>query len=121
MIPPIPINRSLYPIFDCNLLLKAKIFFCLFYRANPKILNKIYSPKYYYERVMRFLKTFEPKKKKVFHLNPNYILALFRSIIKLGVIGEERIYYWKLFFWSLFRKPQLFSLAILFDMMRQEV
>lgn len=79
-----------------------------------KILNKIYSPKYFYERVMRFMKEFEPKKKKVFHVNPNYILALFRSIVKLGVIGEERIYYWKLFFWSLFRKPQLFSLAILF-------
>jgi radical SAM superfamily enzyme YgiQ (UPF0313 family) len=79
-----------------------------------EILNKIYSPKYYYERVMRFMKEFEPKKKKVFHINPNYILALFRSIFKLGVIGEERIYYWKLFFWSLFRKPQLFSLAILF-------
>jgi len=79
-----------------------------------KILDKIYSPKYYYERVMRFMKEFEPKKKKVFHLNPNYILALFRSIFKLGVVGEERIYYWKLFFWSLFRKPQLFSLAILF-------
>jgi radical SAM superfamily enzyme YgiQ (UPF0313 family) len=79
-----------------------------------KILDKIYSPKYYYERVMRFMKEFEPKKKKVFHLNPNYILALFRSILKLGVIGEERIYYWKLFLWTLFRKPQLFSLAILF-------
>jgi radical SAM superfamily enzyme YgiQ (UPF0313 family) len=79
-----------------------------------KILDKIYSPKYYYERVMQFMKEFEPKKKKVFHVNPNYILALFRSIIKLGIIGEERIYYWKLFFWSLFRKPRLFSLAILF-------
>ncbi|MHB8854361.1 MAG: B12-binding domain-containing radical SAM protein [Ignavibacteriaceae bacterium] len=79
-----------------------------------KILDTIYSPKYYYERVMRFMKDFEPKKKKVFHLNPNYILALFKSIFKLGVVGEERIYYWKLFFWSLFRKPQLFSLAILF-------
>ncbi len=78
------------------------------------ILKTIYSPKYFYERVMLFLKDFEPKKKKVFHLNPNYILALFRSILKLGVIGEERIYYWKLFLWTLFRKPQLFSLAILF-------
>lgn len=78
------------------------------------ILKTIYSPKFFYERVMLFLKDFEPKKKKVFHLNPNYILALFRSIIKLGVIGEERIYYWKLFLWTLFRKPQLFSLAILF-------
>lgn len=79
-----------------------------------KVLNTIYSPKYYYERVTSFLKDFEPKQQKVFHLNPNYILALFKSIFKLGVIGEERIYYWKLFFWSLFRKPQLFSLAILF-------
>jgi len=78
------------------------------------ILNTIYSPKYYYERVMRFMKDFEPNKKKVFHLNPNYIPALFKSIFKLGVIGEERMYYWKLFLWSLFRRPQLFSLAILF-------
>ena len=78
------------------------------------ILKKIYTPKFFYERVMRFMKDFEPKKKKVFHLNPNYILALFRSIFKLGVIGEERTYYWKLFFWTLFHKPQLFSLAILF-------
>jgi len=78
------------------------------------ILKTIYSPKYFYERVMIFMKDFEPKKKKVFHLNPNYIIALFRSIVKLGVIGEERIYYWKLFLWTLFRKPQLFSLAILF-------
>jgi radical SAM superfamily enzyme YgiQ (UPF0313 family) len=78
-----------------------------------KILDTIYSPKYYYERVTRFLKDFKPKK-KVFHLNFSYILALFKSMLKLGVLGEERIYYWKLFFWSLFRKPQLFSLAILF-------
>ena len=78
------------------------------------ILKTIYSPKYFYERVMVFMRDFEPKKKKVFHLNPNYILAFFRSIFKLGIIGEERIYYWKLFWWTLFRKPQLFSLAILF-------
>jgi len=79
-----------------------------------KILDKIYSPKYYYERVTRFIKDFEPKKKKVFHFNLSYLLALFKSMFKLGIIGEERIYYWKLFFWSLFRKPQMFSLAMLF-------
>jgi radical SAM superfamily enzyme YgiQ (UPF0313 family) len=78
-----------------------------------KILDKIYSPEHYYKRVMEFMKEFQPAK-KVFHLNPSYILALFKSMLKLGLMGEERIYYWKLFFWSLFRKPQLFSLAILF-------
>ncbi|TAK59336.1 MAG: DUF4070 domain-containing protein, partial [Bacteroidetes bacterium] len=91
-------------------------------RMNPttlmdgykKIVHTIYSPKYYYERVMRFMKDFEPKKKKVFHVNSNYILALFKSMFTLGLVGEERLYYWKVFMWSLFRKPQLFSLAILF-------
>jgi len=78
-----------------------------------KVLSTIYSPKCYYERVMTFMNNYEPKKKS-FHLNSNYIMALFKSVFKLGILGEERIYYWKLFFWSLFRKPQLFSLAILF-------
>jgi radical SAM superfamily enzyme YgiQ (UPF0313 family) len=79
-----------------------------------KILNTIYSPKYYYERILLFLKDFEPGKKKIFHINFSYIKALFKSIFKLGIIGKERIYYWKLFFWSLCVKPKLFSLAILF-------
>ena len=79
-----------------------------------KILNTIYSPKHYYERILMFLKDFEPGKKKIFHINSSYIKALFKSIFKLGIIGKERIYYWKLFFWSLCVKPKLFSLAILF-------
>ena len=79
-----------------------------------RILNTIYSPKYYYERTLLFLKDFEPGKKKIFHINFSYIEALFKSIFKLGIMGQERIYYWKLFFWSLCVKPKLFSLAILF-------
>ncbi len=79
-----------------------------------KILDTIYSPEYFYERVIRFMKTYKPKEKKTLQLSMRNIAALLRSMIKLGVIGEERLYYWKLFFWSLFRKPKLFSLAILF-------
>jgi radical SAM superfamily enzyme YgiQ (UPF0313 family) len=77
------------------------------------ILNTIYSPKYFYRRATHFLKDFKPEK-KVFHLNPNYILALVKSMVKLGVVGKERMYYWKLFLWTLFRRPQLFSLAIVY-------
>lgn len=79
------------------------------------IVSTIYSPKFFYKRVMYFLKDFEPKTKKVFHFDRHNIAALFRSILKLGVLGEERLYYWKLFIWTLFRKPRLFSLAILFS------
>jgi len=98
------ISMNFIPRMDSNLLIEG----------YKKILNSIYSPKNFYDRVFRFLKTYEPKKKKVFHLNPNYVLALFKSMFRLGFIGRERIYYWKLFFWSLFRRPELFSLSILF-------
>jgi hypothetical protein len=30
----------------------------------------------------------------------------------MGVMGRERLHFWKLFFWSLARRPRLFPLAI---------
>jgi len=77
-----------------------------------KVLNTIYSPQHYYERARRFLNEFNPLQKRGFRFRPGYIGAFFKSIIVLGIIGKERIYYWKLFFWSLFRRPSLFPLAI---------
>lgn len=77
------------------------------------VLEALYTPKHYYARVHRFLSEFNPEK-KAFYINARYVFALFRSMLVLGIIGPERVHYWKLFFWSLFRKPQLFSLAILF-------
>jgi hypothetical protein len=32
----------------------------------------------------------------------------------LGVVGKERVEYWKLFLWTLFRRPRSFPLAIRF-------
>ncbi|HEX2866207.1 MAG TPA: B12-binding domain-containing radical SAM protein [Ignavibacteriales bacterium] len=78
-----------------------------------KILDTIYSPKQYYTRVLNFLKEFNPGQKHIFHFRLTYFQALGKSIILLGVLGKERFYYWKLFFWSLFTRPKLFSLAIL--------
>lgn len=79
-----------------------------------RILDTIYSPRHYYARIIQFLKDYNPEKKKVFHFNMRYLQALLLSVIKLGMFGKERYYYWKLFFWTLFLKPRLFSLAILF-------
>jgi len=47
-------------------------------------------------------------------LDFQHVMALFRSILRLGIIDKERIHYWKLFFWTLFRRPELFPLAITF-------
>ena len=82
------------------------------------LLNHIYSPKAYYQRVMTFLKNYNLPKVRV-HLDYKVIyenfLAFVRSIFQLGIFGKERKQYWKLFFWTLFKKPRLFPLAIEFS------
>ena len=78
-----------------------------------KLLEKIYAPEFYYERVLTFLREYQPPKIRV-HLEPQYVLALWRSIYRLGIRGAERVQYWRLFFWTLFRRPRLFPLAITF-------
>ena len=79
------------------------------YRA---ILDTIYSPKYYYQRVISLFREYRPRHQGKFHLQPGYVGALFKSILFLGVIGRERFHFWKLFFWSLAMRPRLFPLAI---------
>ena len=76
-----------------------------------KILGQIYTPKSYTDRVITFLREYRPPKTRV-HWEPQYVLALGRSIFRLGILGVERVQYWRLFFWTLFRRPRLFPLAI---------
>jgi len=81
-----------------------------------EILSHIYAPKFYYERILTFLREYNPPKIR-FHPDPQYILALWRSIYQLGFRGVERVQYWRLFFWTLFRRPRLFPLVITFAVM----
>jgi len=77
-----------------------------------RLLNYIYSPKNYYLRLMNFLKEYRPKKRRDIKIDLNQFFALLKSIWILGIKEKERLYYWKLFFWSLFKKPKLFPLVI---------
>lgn len=78
-----------------------------------KVLDQIYQPKFYYERVLTFLREYQPPRIKI-HFEFQYILAFLRSIYQLGIRGIERVHYWRLFFWTLFHRPRLFPLAITF-------
>ena len=78
-----------------------------------KIIDQIYSPKYFYKRVKTFLREYKAPKIEA-RLDFQRFLAFFRSGIRLGIIGEERLQYWRLLFWTFFRRPELFSLAITF-------
>jgi radical SAM superfamily enzyme YgiQ (UPF0313 family) len=60
------------------------------------VLNNLYSPKQYYDRVLEFLKDYKPvRRRRVDRLE---ITAFFRSILYLGILdkGKSKIYYWKL-------------------------
>ena len=85
----------------------------MLYKGYKTVIDTLYTPRHYYARVKTFLKEFKPPKIHV-PIDFQYFLALLRSIIRLGILDKERIYYWKLFFWTLFRKPKLFPLAITF-------
>jgi len=88
-------------------------------KGYQKIISRIYSPKPYYERVRRFLREYKPFQKKAFrfqlrYLHFRYLGAMFKSVLFLGIIGKERVHYWKLLFWTMFRRPLLFPLALTF-------
>lgn len=78
------------------------------------ILRSIYSPKPYYRRVRKFLSEFNPLSRKKFRLNFRHITAFLKSVVVLGFIGRERLQYWRLLFWTLFKQPKLFSYAVTF-------
>lgn len=78
-----------------------------------RILLTIYSPKHYYKRVRTFLREYRAPSAQA-SLSARHILAFFRSIIRLGIVGRERLQYWKLLVWTIFRCPKQFAMAVTF-------
>ncbi|MBU1049383.1 DUF4070 domain-containing protein, partial [Candidatus Bipolaricaulota bacterium] len=76
-------------------------------------LKTIYSPKRYYQRVQTFLREYKapPVHRS---LSGRHILAFFRSVYRLGIVGRERLQYWKLLIWTAIRRPQQFPMAVTF-------
>jgi len=83
------------------------------HRGYRAVIDYLYTPENYYARIRTFLQTYKPPKITV-PIDLSHVIAFFRSILQLGIIGKERLYYWKLFLWTLFRRPRLFPLAITF-------
>ncbi len=79
------------------------------------VLQTIYAPKQYYARVRSFLRRYNPPATFRIRIRRVHLQALVKSAVILGIFGKERWEYWKLFFWSLFRRPRLFPMAITFS------
>lgn len=76
-----------------------------------EILNHIYEPRHYYERIKTMLREYHPPKSRCLPTRSD-LLALLRSIYRLGILGKERVQYWKLLLWTSFRRPESFPLVV---------
>ncbi len=97
---------------DSSTNIKPKMDPTVLREGYKQILLNIYSPRAYYERVRTFLREYRKSPVVRETLDWQHWSAFLRSIVVLGIRGKERLEYWKLFFWALFRKPKLFPSAI---------
>ena len=74
-----------------------------------KVLNTIYSQKYFCKRIKTFLENYNFSNKKKFKVRYLDIRAFFMSMWRIGVLEKGNIHYWALILWSLkdFRKLPL--------------
>ena len=84
-------------------------------KGYQRIIQNIYSSKAYYQRVRSFLKNYQPAFKRKVGLRLSSFLALFKSMLFIGILKKDRRYFWQLLFWSLFFKPRTFSLAVTYS------
>jgi len=82
-------------------------------KGYKHILNTIYSPKQFYERIKVFLKEFKPRKSKGrFQVQSYQLKGLIKSMWLLGVKENGRRYYWKFFLSALLKYPRSFPLSM---------
>lgn len=81
-------------------------------KGYRQILDYIYSPAPYYERVRTFLREYGGPHVRG-KLTLSHILAFVRSVLRLGVLGRERAQYWRLLLWTQFRCPRLLPDAVI--------
>jgi radical SAM superfamily enzyme YgiQ (UPF0313 family) len=74
------------------------------------IMDRIYSPKFFYKRVRTFLREFRTPNIESF--TPDKAMALVRTILRLGILGRERFHFWGLVVWSLTCRPRHLPLAL---------
>jgi radical SAM superfamily enzyme YgiQ (UPF0313 family) len=98
-------NMNFIPKMDSKVLLDG----------YQKIIHGIYSSKMFYKRVLAFLKSYKPPTFYKNTITLANLISLIKSVFIIGIMGKKRRYYWYLLLWSLFRKPEVFSLAVTYN------
>jgi radical SAM superfamily enzyme YgiQ (UPF0313 family) len=79
------------------------------------IVDTIYAPREYYQRIRTFLTVYKPPRTKPGKVHSHQIKAFFRSIWFLGITGKGKRHYWRLFVSYLMKSPPKFARFILFS------
>jgi radical SAM superfamily enzyme YgiQ (UPF0313 family) len=63
-------------------------------RGYQRVVDTIYSPKYYYERIYTFVRNYRPTAKS--KISKEEVVALLKSIWWIGIFSRNNLRYWKL-------------------------
>jgi radical SAM superfamily enzyme YgiQ (UPF0313 family) len=78
-------------------------------KGYQHVLDTIYAPKQYYERIRTFLKTYKPPRSRPGKIHTYQIKAFVWSIWFLGMRGKGKRHFWKLFISYLLMSPPKFA------------
>lgn len=84
------------------------------FKGYKRMLDYIYNPSAYSERIKTFIREFKPVKRKAFslRLEKYQVRALFGSVWFLGIKSSGRKQFWLLLLWVAVKYPGMFEYAV---------
>jgi len=77
------------------------------------VMETIYSPRYYYERVVAFLKEYKPRRAAgISKLELYHVIGFFKAFWYLGIRYKGRRYFWRLLITTLIKRPRHFGISV---------
>lgn len=99
---------------DCTMNFVPKMDMQELLKGYQKVIDTIYSQKYYCQRIKTFLKNYQFSAREKYRLCYRDLEAFLKSIWHIGILDQGRLHYWKLILWSL-QKPRRLPMAVRFS------
>jgi radical SAM superfamily enzyme YgiQ (UPF0313 family) len=99
---------------DCSLNFNPKMNYEALLNGYREVINTIYSPKQYHERVKTFLKEYKPKSRGLFRPRLCILKGVIISAWVLGIRDRGRKYFWRLLFFTILKYPRCVATSITF-------
>lgn len=81
-------------------------------KGYKNVVDTIFTPKYYYKRIITYLREYNKISVNVKLTLRLQIKALSKTIWKLGITEKGKFHFWKLMLWTIMKKPLLITEAV---------